>query len=185
MTRVKIFGFLFAVFNLFLSLPGDLLSKVKEGDIAPDYGPRDLFDPENRDKEYWISSYVGENPREPKKALVLSFFASYCKPCKKEVPILIELQKQYGHLGLQVLLVVIDTEPEGWEKSKEFLQEQKPNFPCARLRVSKMAEDYFGGGTKDLPAMFVIDGARKVRKVIKGLDGAKGSVEKIIKNLLQ
>ena len=47
-----------------------------------------------------------------KKAVVLSFFATYCEPCKKELPFLEKMHEKYRDQGLAVVVVNIDTKPE-------------------------------------------------------------------------
>ncbi len=42
-----------------------------------------------------VDRYFGSGAKEPKKALLLSFFASYCEPCKKEMPLLAALYETY------------------------------------------------------------------------------------------
>ncbi|MCO6439511.1 MAG: TlpA family protein disulfide reductase, partial [Nitrococcus mobilis] len=43
------------------------------------------------------------------KLVVLNFWATWCAPCRREIPLLIALQQQYGERGLQVLGVAIDS----------------------------------------------------------------------------
>ena len=62
------------------------------------------------------STYVGEGGS--KNAALISFFATYCEPCKKEIPFLGALQRAYDETGLQILLVSIDTEAAEIEKAK-------------------------------------------------------------------
>src|SRR5207247_2809104 len=49
-----------------------------------------------------IDRYYGQGAKEQKKALILSFFATYCEPCKKEMPYLAALYDSYKQKGLQV-----------------------------------------------------------------------------------
>src|SRR5437763_8328148 len=46
------------------------------------------------------------------KAVVLNFWATWCEPCKVEMPWLVELQKQYGPQGLQILGIALDDADE-------------------------------------------------------------------------
>jgi thiol-disulfide isomerase/thioredoxin len=61
-----------------------------------------------------------------KQNLVISFWASYCKPCKTEMPLLVGLEKKYaGTKNLKLLLVNIDVNDEGGEakdKARRFLK---------------------------------------------------------------
>lgn len=44
----------------------------------------------------------------PGKALVINFWATWCAPCRREIPLLMELQKQYGDQGFQVVGIAVD-----------------------------------------------------------------------------
>ena len=59
-----------------------------------------------------VDAYYGAGAKEPKKALLLSFFATYCEPCKKEMPFLAALFDSYKDKGLAVLSVSIDKEAD-------------------------------------------------------------------------
>jgi thiol-disulfide isomerase/thioredoxin len=193
--KVKVLLNAFLLLSI-MSIQKNPAAQVKEGSTAPDYGPRDMFDPENRGKEYWVSKYVGETATDPKKVLILSFTSARCKACKKELPMLKELQAEYGAKGLQVLLVNIDLQEDEREDAKEYLKKQKLNFPCARTVVSKMADDYLGTA-HTLPALFVIDRNMKIRKSFLGLGEKSGetdethvkklkeSVENLVKKMVE
>jgi peroxiredoxin len=86
------------------------------------------------------------------KAVVLNFWATWCPPCKEEIPWFIELQKQYGAQGLQVVGVSMD---DGDQKDVEkFALEHSINYPVL-LGKEKVAEQY--GGIAYLPTTFYID----------------------------
>src|SRR5437016_14145403 len=61
------------------------------------------------------------------KAVVLNFWATYCVPCKTEMPWLVELQKQYGAQGLQILGVMKDGDRE--KTASEFIKKVGVNYP--------------------------------------------------------
>ena len=61
-----------------------------------------------------IDTYVGVEATDKKtKALLVSFMASFCGPCKKEMPYLQKLHEQHKENGLRVMMVAIDTETDG------------------------------------------------------------------------
>jgi thiol-disulfide isomerase/thioredoxin len=62
------------------------------------------------------------------KIVVLNFWATWCKPCKKEIPALMEIQRQYESLGVQVTGASID-EPEDRKKAEEFVHQTRVNYP--------------------------------------------------------
>ncbi len=59
------------------------------------------------------------------KVLVLNFWATWCGPCREEIPLLIRLQKRYGDQGLQLVGLAID-QPE---KAGPFAGELGINYP--------------------------------------------------------
>ena len=64
------------------------------------------------------------------KVLVLDFYATWCTPCRKSVPHLIELQKKFGDQGLQVIGLNVGG-PEDEEKVPGFAKELGIQYPLA------------------------------------------------------
>jgi len=57
--------------------------------------------------------YVGPAAKEPKRALLLSFAASHCAPCKKELPQIDALARRYADRGVLAAVVAVDDSDEG------------------------------------------------------------------------
>ncbi len=111
-----------------------------KGHDAPDFALTDL-----QGKTVKLSDLRG-------KAVVLNFWATWCPPCKAEIPWFVELQKRYGAQGLQVVGVNMD---DGDRKDVEkFVAENSINYPVL-LGKEKVAEQY--GGIDYLPTTFYID----------------------------
>jgi peroxiredoxin len=90
------------------------------------------------------------------KAVLLNFWATWCPPCKVEMPWFSDLQKQYGKDGLVVLGVAMDdSEPA---KIAQFASEMGVNYPIL-LGTDQVSDDY--GSVQYLPTTFYIgrDGA--------------------------
>lgn len=85
------------------------------------------------------------------KVVLLNFWATWCEPCRKEIPRFIEFQNQYGPRGLQVIGISLDDDSKPVYK---FRDEFKVNYPIA-MGNAKLAESY--GGVLGLPISFVID----------------------------
>jgi len=95
------------------------------------------------------------------KAVLLNFWATWCSPCKVEMPWFVDLQKKYGSDGFVVLGIAMDdSEPS---KIAEFASEMGVNYPVL-LGTDKVSDDY--GNVQFLPTTFYID--RDGRIVGKG-----------------
>src|SRR5262249_25086101 len=81
------------------------------------------------------------------KAVLLNFWATWCGPCKVEMPWFVELQKQYGPEGLQVVGVAMDDASQ--EDIAKFAKDMGVNYP---ILVGKEAVGDSYGGRPCLPA---------------------------------
>jgi thiol-disulfide isomerase/thioredoxin len=66
--------------------------------------------------------------RHKGEVVVLNFWASWCAPCRKEMPLLVRLQREYGPRGVRVIGVSID-EPEDRELAERFARDARVNYP--------------------------------------------------------
>lgn len=91
------------------------------------------------------------------KAVLLNFWATYCVPCKSEMPWLVQMQNKYGPQGLQIVGVTKDGDSE--KAAAEFVKKMGINYPI--LVGTEKVEDLYGGIT-GLPTTFFIDRSGKV-----------------------
>ena len=95
------------------------------------------------------------------KAVLLNFWATWCVPCKKEIPWLIDFQKQYGPKGLVVLGIAMDSSTHPIEN---FTTKLEINYPIL-LGNQALADQYF---VKGLPVSIFIDRNGRITDQLPG-----------------
>ena len=109
------------------------------GNPAPDFTVTDIDG-----KKITLSDYRG-------KVVLLDFWATWCTPCRAEIPHFVEMQEKYGPQGFQVIGISMDDDAK---PVREFYQQFKINYPVA-IGDDKLAERF--GGVLGLPVNFIID----------------------------
>ena len=100
------------------------------------------------------------------RIVVLNFWATYCVPCRKEMPDLAAIQNEYAALGVQVVGASTDA-PADRAKVLEFVKETKVNFPIwTGATTADMVR--FGLGAA-LPGTVIIGRDGRVARVISGI----------------
>ncbi|MHB8121747.1 MAG: TlpA family protein disulfide reductase [Desulfuromonadaceae bacterium] len=111
--------------------------------------------------------------------LILEFFSTFCPPCRRSIPHLVELNRQYGTQGLQILGLSIDEDGE-W-LVKRLADQLRINYPLAMAGDAIIAD--FSG--RSVPVMFLIDKKGNIAEVYRGYTDEIGrSVEQSVKRLL-
>jgi peroxiredoxin len=100
------------------------------------------------------------------KAVLLNFWATWCAPCKAEMPWFVDLQKKYGSDGLVILGVAMDDSET--PKIAAFASEMGVNYPVL-LGTDQVSEAY--GNVEFLPTSFYIDREGKIIAKGAGLLG--------------
>lgn len=82
------------------------LKKVAVGKKFTDFEMKDVKGDMRK-----LSDYVGQG-----KVVLIDFWASWCPPCRKETPKLVELYKQYKGKGFEIVGISLDSKQDAWEK---------------------------------------------------------------------
>jgi cytochrome c biogenesis protein CcmG/thiol:disulfide interchange protein DsbE len=112
------------------------------------------------------------------KAVVLNFWATWCSPCKAEMPWFVDFQKQYAADGLQIVGVAMDDSAK--EDIEKFAKQMGVNYPVV-LGKESLADQY--GGVEFLPTTFYIDRSGNIQDRVFGIvdrQEAESSVKKAL-----
>jgi len=123
-------------------------------------------------KDVALSSFKG-------KVVLLNFWATWCGPCKAEIPMFVEFQKQYASQGFTVVGYSVDDEAP---KARAFANEFKMNYPILLGLGREDVQDAFGP-MWGIPVSVMIDRSGKICQKHVGLP-SRGDLEKEIKALL-
>jgi peroxiredoxin len=137
---------------------------------APDFQLKDA-----NGQLFHLADYKG-------KVVLLNFWATWCGPCKIEIPWFAEFEREYKDRGFAVIGIAMDD--EGWPVVKPYVDRRQMNY---RVAVgSPEIEQLYGGGEgiESLPTTFVIDRQGKVADVHIGLIGKsdyKDEIEELLR----
>lgn len=123
-----------------------------QNEKAPALALKDL-----RGRYVRLSDYQG-------KVVLLNFWATWCPPCRAEMPDLIKMQRVYGRKGLQVIGITYP--PEVIREVRQFIRKLGVNYPIAL--GTKETKTLFDE-TETLPVTIVIDREGNVRERIEGI----------------
>ena len=161
---------------IYVLLSAGLHAELKVGDDAPTFFVRDL-----QEKSFFFSDTlkVG-NP------IVLSFFATWCVPCRAEMPELDTLSQSYKDVNFYLINVSGLTQgntkmKEDPEKVKMMVDKLGVNLKVLMDKYGKVAENY---GVKSLPRLVLIDQKRKVHYIHDGYEaGDEDKLKEVLDKL--
>jgi len=120
-----------------------------------------------------LSDYKG-------KVVLLNFWATWCGPCKIEIPWFIEFEKTYKDRGLATLGVSMNE--DGWKAVKPFVSQEAINYPVM-VGNDRVAQLY--GGIDSLPSTFLIDREGRIASTHLGLVSKHDYQAEILKLIAQ
>jgi thiol-disulfide isomerase/thioredoxin len=137
--------------------------------LAPSLAEREAANVIGKEIELTLKDPFGTDQRLSAlkgRIVILNFWATYCIPCRKEMPDLAAIQNEYAALGVQVIGASAD-DAEGRTKVLEFAKETKINFPVW-MGATTADMIRFGLGTA-LPGTVIVGRDGRIAKVISGV----------------
>jgi thiol-disulfide isomerase/thioredoxin len=101
------------------------------------------------------------------KVVLVSFFASWCEPCKRELPFLVQLDRKYREAGLRVVSVDIDGDEAGIEAARKLAVEAGLVHPVGSDRFNILARRYLGEKAP-LPSVFLVRKDGTIARIERG-----------------
>ncbi len=117
-----------------------------------------------------------------KKVLAISFWGTFCKPCKSEMPFLQKMVEKYGADGFEVLAISLDT-PDTEASVRPFIQKNNYTFKVTIDRQSEATQ--LLNSKSVLPFLVILDRQGNIVKKKDGFTvGDQPALEKLIQDLV-
>lgn len=134
---------------------------LKPGTLAPSFMLPVVNSFKESERRFGPDKWTGR-AEQPKKLVIMSFFATYCEPCKKEMPELVRLYDSYKDQGLGVMLISIDKGDSERDTVVQLAEENKVAFPVLHDRFQVVARRY---DAERLPYMLMLGPDGVVKQV--------------------
>jgi thiol-disulfide isomerase/thioredoxin len=142
---------IFAVLLIAVFLTANPYLAAEPRPMAPGWQLRDV-----NGKQVDLADFKG-------KLVILDFWATWCPPCRAEIPGLVALQKKYADKGLVIIGVSLDRQGPGIVKA--FMHQLGMNYRVV-MGDEKIVSEY--GGIEAIPTTFIIDRQGKVVTIREG-----------------
>ncbi len=153
--RSRLYTALFIVAAVVFFIVNNLNGKSGEGPLPPNYNkiPARMIN---------LSDYKG-------KVVILDFWATWCPPCRKGIPDLIEIKKEMKGKDFEIIGISLDSFTRGGATKDDvvpFIKSHGINYPIV-LGDPSIAQRY--GGIRSIPTSFVIDKEGYILSYYQGL----------------
>ncbi|MGK0498779.1 MAG: peroxiredoxin [Oceanicoccus sp.] len=128
--------------------------------------------------DFTLKSNQGSNLRLSEyrgQVVLINFWASWCGPCRQEMPLLDEMQKKYSRLGFTILGINVDKDPAAADK---ILRDIPVSFPVLYDSLGEVSQNY---NVSAMPTTIIVDRDGNMRYLHKGFK--PGYEEKYIANI--
>lgn len=131
--------------------------------------------------EFSLPDLQGKNQALPKgDVILLNFWATWCPPCRQEMPSMVELSNKYAAKGLKIVAVSVDRDAKAL---KDFVAEYKLPFLVLHDIDSAVSANY---GVYRYPETFLIDRQGRVQAHLVGaIEWMSKPIQKNIEDLLE
>ncbi len=161
----KISWYVFLVIILILFIVNNTRKDDSERFEYPPTVPKNLYSEFPLAYDFQLKSIDGRSVKLSDyrgKVVLVDFWATWCKPCQKSIPDLIEIQKQFSEV--QVLGITLDENP--LKVVPPFVKDYKINYPIL-IGDDKVNEEF--GGINAIPTLFLIDKQGRIINKYVGL----------------
>jgi cytochrome c biogenesis protein CcmG/thiol:disulfide interchange protein DsbE len=148
---------------------GGLIPSPREGFLAPDFTLQAM-----NGETITLSELRGN-------VVVVNLWASWCPPCRAEMPAMQEVYESNRERGLEIL-AVNTTYQDREVEARAFVDELGLSFPILLERTGEMARGY---QLRAMPSTFFIDREGVIRKVILGGPMSEATLQTAIEELLE
>ena len=137
----------------------ELVTKMKATAVGQKFTDFSMKTPEGKDVK--LSDYAGKG-----KLVLVDFWASWCGPCRREMPNLVELYKQYKNKNFEIVGVSLDQNGDSWKAAIKQLNITWPQMSDLKYWECEGAQLY---AVSSIPHVVLIDGEGTI--VARGLHG--------------